>query len=240
VARALAADPPVLLMDEPFSAVDPLVRGSLQDQLIALQTELHKTIVLVTHDIEEAIKVGDLVALYRQEGTLAQVGTPERLLGSPADDYVANFVGFERGIRRLSFFPAAGLDLSDGPVLGADATVAKALATQEPWILVTDDGKPSGWIPAVRLLAMPGDTPLDQVRAEGFGHTFTAGGSLRAALDAAVLSPAGQAIGVDDDGRVLGVATFDQLRAAIQAAEAAQAQAQAQAPESEPDPEPRP
>ena len=220
VARALAADPPVLLMDEPFSAVDPLVRASLQDQLIALQTELHKTIVLVTHDIEEAIKVGDLVALYRQEGRLAQVGTPERLLGAPVDSYVANFVGFDRGIRRLSFFPAAGLDLSAGPVLGADATVAKALATDEPWILVTDDGKPSGWIPAARLLAMPGDTPLAQVTAEGFGHTFTVGsGTLRAALDAAVLSPAGQAIGTGDDGRVLGVATFDQLRAAIQAAE---------------------
>ena len=223
VARALAADPPVLLMDEPFSAVDPLVRASLQDQLIALQTELHKTIVLVTHDIEEAIKVGDLVALYRQEGRLAQVGTPDQLLGSPADDYVAGFVGFDRGIRRLSFFPATGLDLTDGPVLGGDATVAKALATQEPWILITDDGKPSGWIPAARLLAIPADTPLDQVKLEGFGHTFTVGGSLRAALDAAVLSPAGQAIGVDDGGRVLGVASFDQLRAAIQAAEATRA-----------------
>src|SRR5215469_1107515 len=135
VARALAADPPVLLMDEPFSAVDPLVRASLQDQLIALQTELHKTIVLVTHDIEEAIKVGDLVALYRQEGLLAQVATPERLLGAPVDSYVADFVGFDRGIRRLSFFPAAGLDLDAGPVLGADATVAKAQAAGEPWIL---------------------------------------------------------------------------------------------------------
>jgi osmoprotectant transport system ATP-binding protein len=225
VARALAADPPVLLMDEPFSAVDPLVRASLQDQLIALQTELRKTIVLVTHDIEEAIKVGDLVALFRQEGRLAQVGTPERLLGAPADDYVAGFVGFDRGIRRLSFFPAASLELSAGPVVSADATAAKALATGESWILVTDDGKPRGWIPAARLLAMPGDTPLTQVRAEGFGHTFTAAGSLRAALDAAVLSPAGQAIGVDDAGRALGVASFDELRAAIVAAEAVAAEA---------------
>jgi osmoprotectant transport system ATP-binding protein len=222
VARALAADPPVLLMDEPFSAVDPLVRASLQDQLITLQTELRKTIVLVTHDIEEAIKVGDLVALFRPDGRLAQVGTPERLLGSPADDYVAGFVGFDRGIRRLSFFAAAALDLSTGPVLDGAATVAKAQATGEPWILVTGDGKPRGWVPAHRLATLPGDTPLASARAEGIGHTFAVGdGSLRAALDAAVLSPAGQAIGVDADGRVAGVATFDQLRAAIQAADSA-------------------
>ena len=225
VARALAADPPVLLMDEPFSAVDPIVRASLQDQLITLQTELRKTIVLVTHDIEEAIKVGDLVALLRPEGRLAQVGTPERLLGTPADDYVADFVGFDRGIRRLSFFPAAGLPLSTEPVLGADATVAKATAGGQPWVLVTDgDGKPRGWVSAARMATLPGETALAQVPAEGYGHAFTMGAdSLRAALDAAVLSPAGQAIAVDDSGRVLGVATFDQLRGAIQSADAADA-----------------
>src|SRR5262249_28771397 len=175
VARALAADPPVLLMDEPFSAVDPVVRAALQDQLIALQTELHKTIVLVTHDIEEAIKVGDLVALYRPEGHLAQFGPPERLLGAPVDDYVAGFVGFDRGIRRLSFFPAAGLPLSTEPVLGDGATVAKAQATGEPWILIVNGGKPHGWVPAARLAGHPGDTPLDQGRADAAGDTFPAG-----------------------------------------------------------------
>ena len=222
VARALAADPPVLLMDEPFSAVDPVVRASLQDQLIALQTELHKTIVLVTHDIEEAIKVGDLVALYRPEGRLAQLGTPERLLGAPVDDYVAGFVGFDRGIRRLSFFPAGGLSMSTGQVLGADATVAKAQATGEPWILIVNGGQPRGWVSAAALGEFPGDTELGQVRHGGVGHTFTVGDdSLRAALDAAVLSPAGHAVGVDADGQVVGVATFDQIRAAIQAADKA-------------------
>jgi osmoprotectant transport system ATP-binding protein len=222
VARALAADPPVLLMDEPFSAVDPVVRASLQDQLIALQTELHKTVVLVTHDIEEAIKVGDLVALYRPHGQIAQFDTPERLLGAPADDYVAGFVGFDRGIRRLSFFSTASLSLNTEPVLGAGAAVAKARATGEPWILVVDGGKPRGWVPSDRLGQHPDDMRLGQVPAEAFGHTFTVGtDSLRAALDAAVLSPAGQAIGVDDDGQVVGVATFDQLRAAVQAAQTA-------------------
>jgi osmoprotectant transport system ATP-binding protein len=218
VARALAADPPVLLMDEPFSAVDPVVRAALQDQLLSLQAELRKTIVLVTHDIEEAIKVGDLVALYRPHGTLAQVASPEQLLAAPADDYVADFVGFDRGIRRLSFFPAAGLALDGGPVMPGDATVAKALGVGQPWICVTDgDGRPSGWLSASVLAAAPGDTPLREVPAEPVGHAFTVGAdSLRAALDAAVLSPAGLAAGVDSEGRVLGVASFDQLRSAIQ------------------------
>jgi osmoprotectant transport system ATP-binding protein len=221
VARALAADPPVLLMDEPFSAVDPIVRATLQDELIRLQTELRKTVVLVTHDIEEAIKVGDIVALYRPHGTLAQIGAPERLLGDPVDDYVKDFVGFDRGIRRLSFFPAAGLDLDTAPVLPADTAVAKATATGQAWILVTSDGVPQGWVPAHRLGAYPGGTPLGEVPHEQYGHTFTIGtDSLRAALDAAVLSPAGRAIGVDGSGRVSGVLGYEQLRAAVQAAEA--------------------
>ncbi len=125
VARALAADPPVLLMDEPFSAVDPVVRASLQDQLIALQKELRKTIVLVTHDIEEAIKVGDLVALFRPHGVIAQLDTPERLLGAPVDDYVAGFVGFDRGIRRLSFVRASGRALGTGPVFSDRPSTGK-------------------------------------------------------------------------------------------------------------------
>jgi osmoprotectant transport system ATP-binding protein len=231
VARALAADPPVLLMDEPFSAVDPIVRASLQDQLIALQTELQKTIVMVTHDIEEAIKVGDIVALFRPHGVLAQLGPPERLLGEPADDYVAGFVGFDRGIRRLSFFPARGLPLDTTLVLSADATVAKATAVGQPWVLMTDgDGKPRGWVSAERLATLSGDTPLSQVPADGYGHAFTVDtDTLRAALDAAVLSPAGQAIAMDSDGRLVGVVTFDQLRVAIQAADVADAAGAARA-----------
>jgi osmoprotectant transport system ATP-binding protein len=219
VARALAADPPVLLMDEPFSAVDPVVRASLQDQLLSLQAELRKTIVLVTHDIEEAIKVGDLVALFRPHGKLAQVAPPEQLLAGPADDYVAGFVGFDRGIRRLSFVSTTGLTLDTSAVLPAQATVADALATGKPWICVSEAQRPRGWADTATLAALPGGTPLGQVPAEPVGHPFTVGSdSLRAALDAAVLSPAGQAVAVDGDGLVLGVATFDQLRAAIQAA----------------------
>ena len=142
VARALAADPPVLLMDEPFSAVDPIVRATLQDELLRLQADLRKTVVFVTHDIEEAIKVGDLVAVFRPGGKLVQLDTPERLLGYPADEYVEDFVGFDRGIRRLSFFDAMGLELDLAAVLpqettAADATqVAKGIGEQ--WVLVVD------------------------------------------------------------------------------------------------------
>ncbi|HEY0935523.1 MAG TPA: ATP-binding cassette domain-containing protein [Trebonia sp.] len=226
VARALAADPPVLLMDEPFSAVDPVVRASLQNELLSLQAQLQKTIVLVTHDIEEAIKVGDVVALFHPHGTLAQVAPPEELLAAPADDYVAGFVGFDRGIRRLSFVQTGELKLSPGPVLPPDATVAQARAAGQPWLLVTGaEGAPRGWVNTAKLAALPADTPLAQAGTEALGHSFVVGrDSLRAALDAAVLSPAGQAVGVDGDGRVLGVASFDQLRAAIQAADSGRSQ----------------
>jgi ABC-type proline/glycine betaine transport system ATPase subunit len=102
VARALAADPPVLLMDEPFAAVDPVVRARLQDEFLRLQDELDKTVVLVTHDIDEAVKMGDKVAVLAEGGHLAQFGTPAELLGHPADDFVADFVGSTAGLRRLT------------------------------------------------------------------------------------------------------------------------------------------
>jgi osmoprotectant transport system ATP-binding protein len=231
VARALAADPPVLLMDEPFSAVDPIVRASLQDELIRLQAELHKTIVLVTHDVEEAIKVGDLVAVFRPGGLLAQLDTPERLLGKPADEYVEDFVGFDRGIRRLSFFDAAGLDLAFDAILTEDAQAAEAAAVAkragEPWVLVTNaQRKPTGWAAVDQLQAASPTARLSEVPLVSYGHTFRpAANSLRAALDATVLSPTGRAIGVDEDGQVIGVTSYDRLRAAIQAAQEAADQA---------------
>jgi osmoprotectant transport system ATP-binding protein len=109
VARALAADPPVMLMDEPFSAVDPVVREGLHREFLRLQKDLGKTIAMVTHDIDEAIKLGDVVVILRQGGRLAQIGTPQELLDHPADEFVAEFVGRDRGLRSLSFDTAAGL-----------------------------------------------------------------------------------------------------------------------------------
>ena len=227
VARALAADPPVLLMDEPFSAVDPIVRASLQDELIRLQAELHKTIVMVTHDVEEAIKVGDIVAVFRPGGHLAQMDTPDRLLGAPADDYVEDFIGFDRGIRRLSFFSAASLDLKFDAMLDAHTTIEEARRVAQDgdheWVLLLDSQRrPAGWIAAADLVLRPGDYRLGDVPVTAVGHTFRpAADSLRAALDATVLSRTERAVGVDEDGRVIGVTSYERLREAIRTAEEA-------------------
>ncbi len=228
VARALAADPPVLLMDEPFSAVDPIVRASLQDELLRLQAELRKTVVFVTHDIEEAIKVGDQVAIFRPHGVVAQVDTPQRLLAEPVDSYVEDFLGFDRGIRRLSFLAAGTLELDTSAIAAQDSTAAEALAKArtagEQWILVIDSERlPQGWLATAELESAPGDTKLAGLPlSAGLGHTFRVDSdSLRAALDATVLSVTGRAVGVDAGGRVAGVTSYDRLREAIQRANAA-------------------
>jgi len=142
VARALAADPPVLLMDEPFGAVDPIVRGRLQDEFLKLQRDLGKTVMLVTHDIDEAVRLGDKVAVFSPGGRLAQYDGPARLLGAPADDFVAEFVGAARGLRRLAVTPIAEADLEPvgarppSVTVSAGATLEDALATA----MRSDDG----------------------------------------------------------------------------------------------------
>jgi osmoprotectant transport system ATP-binding protein len=219
VARALAADPPVLLMDEPFSAVDPVVRKGLQDELLRIQDELGKTIVFVTHDIDEAIKLGTMVAVMREGGHLAQYAPPAQLLSHPADAFVEDFLGADRGIRRLSFFPSAELPLTTAPVIPADATAEQIAAPGEPWLLVTDaDGHPLGWGERRDLTA--GD--IKTGRLVPHGRPFAPGtDSLRAALDCAVLSPAGYAVAVDGTGRVTGVVSQQTIGEAIRDAHAA-------------------
>ncbi len=140
VARALAADPPVMLMDEPFSAVDPVVREQLQNEFLRLQGELSKTIVFVTHDIDEAIKLGDQVAVMRVGGKLAQLATPADLLSNPVDDFVAGFVGRDRGYRALGFEPVPGLQLDPETTvrMGSDVSAAAAVA-RDGWVLVVDE-----------------------------------------------------------------------------------------------------
>jgi osmoprotectant transport system ATP-binding protein len=225
VARALAADPPVLLMDEPFSAVDPVVRKGLQDELLRLQDELGKTIVFVTHDIDEAVKLGSMVAVLRTGGRLAQFAPPAELLSNPADPFVEDFLGADRGIRRLSFFSSAGLDLLTAPIVAVDATAEQiaaraAAGTREgvPYLLVTGvDGTPLGW-------AEPGDLTAGDIRPERLlpcGRPFVAGtDSLRAALDCAVLSPTGWAVAVDGEGRAAGVVSQQSIGEAIRGAHA--------------------
>ncbi|MEW1824483.1 ABC transporter ATP-binding protein [Streptomyces sp. NPDC088196] len=222
VARALAADPPVLLMDEPFSAVDPVVRKGLQDELLRLQEELGKTIVFVTHDIDEAIKLGTMVAVLRTGGKLAQFAPPAELLSDPADAFVEDFLGTDRGIRRLSFFSSAGLDLKTSPIVAVDSTaeqIAERTAPDVPYLLVTDlDGRPLGWSEPGALTA----GAVDTAQLLAYGRPFEAGkDSLRAALDGAVLSPTGWAVGVDGTGRVVGVVSQGAVGEAIRSAHAA-------------------
>jgi osmoprotectant transport system ATP-binding protein len=122
VARALAVDPPLMLMDEPFGAIDPINRGRLQNQFLRLQEQIRKTVVFVTHDIDEALKMGDRIAVMKEGGVLAQYATPQELLQSPADDFVESFVGADRGLKELALYRVRDLDL--GPVrVGSPVTV---------------------------------------------------------------------------------------------------------------------
>ena len=120
VARALAADPPVMLMDEPFGAVDPIVRARLQDEFLDIQERLRKTIVFVTHDIDEAIKLGDRIAILNVGGKLEQYAPAEEILREPANDFVREFVGAERGLKRLALIKVGDIPLEDGPVVAPD------------------------------------------------------------------------------------------------------------------------
>src|SRR3954449_614359 len=177
VARALAADPPVMLMDEPFSAVDPIVRDGLQKEFLRLQSELGKTIAFVTHDIDEAIKLGDKVAIFRVGGHLAQLGSPQDLLENPADDFVADFVGRDRGFRGLSFYTAEDLEVDP---------VSEYVDRRDGVRLVLDaDGRPTGWY-------VDGPDRLRPLPA-----TFTTADTLRLVTDLAITSPAGAAVRVD-------------------------------------------
>ncbi len=219
VARALAADPPVMLMDEPFSAVDPVVRAQLQDEFLRLQGELSKTIVFVTHDIDEAIKLGDQVAVLRVGGQLAQLAAPAELLSRPADAFVAGFVGRDRGYRALGFTIADELPLHDEPAvaLGSDLADASASA-REGWVLVVDaDRRPQGWL---ALTGVPHSALRGQVAAEllNLGGTLAAeGGTLREALDAALSSPSGRGVVVDRDGRFAGTVSASEVLERIEA-----------------------
>ncbi|MDR3083549.1 MAG: ABC transporter ATP-binding protein [Streptomyces sp.] len=221
VARALAADPPVLLMDEPFSAVDPVVRKGLQEELLRIQEELGKTIVFVTHDIDEAIRLGTMVAVMRTGGRLAQFAPPAELLSSPADAFVEDFLGADRGIRRLSFFTSETLELKKTPIVAVDSSaeqIASRTTPETPYLLVTGlDGRPMGWSEPEGLVA--GDIDPGQLLPYGRPFEYEKD-SLRAALDGAVLSPTGWAVAVDGTGRVVGVVSQQAIGAAIRAAHA--------------------
>ena len=214
VARALAADPPVLLMDEPFSAVDPVVRANLQDVLLRLQSELGKTILFVTHDIDEAIKLGDKVAVLRTGGILAQYDEPGTLLAHPADEFVEGFVGRDRGYRGLGFLSADGLPIGELATvpLGTPSATAREIIG-DGWAIVVDtDQRPQGWVRVGQLA--DGPVTADSLTAGGSLYD-TEAGSLRGALDAALSSPSGLGVAVDADGAVIGSVSAEDVLAVL-------------------------
>jgi osmoprotectant transport system ATP-binding protein len=212
VARALAVDPPIMLMDEPFGAVDPIVRGRLQDEFLRLQQEVRKTIVFVTHDIDEAIKMGDRIAILRQGGILAQYAPPEELLAEPASDFVADFLGPERGLKRLALIPVSAVKAEPGPVVSPDDDGGAALAAAEAfgcdWVVVVDDRRLLGWVDATEACkrARVGDAEVRPFKLQ-----VNADDSLRAALNAMVQSHTGVAVRVSDGDRYEGLVTLELL-----------------------------
>ncbi|HJR25728.1 MAG TPA: ATP-binding cassette domain-containing protein [Acidimicrobiales bacterium] len=213
VARALAADPPVLLMDEPFGAVDPIVRGRLQRELLDLQAKVRKTIVLVTHDIDEAVALGDQVAVLNVGGVLEQYAPPDELLAAPANAFVASFLGAERSIKRLALATVASLDLDGGHWIDRSATVAAAeevlARTGSDWLGLVEDGRFAGWVSATEVAAAAslGDLspvpPAAKVRAES---------SLREALEVILTQRTPTAVVEDAEGRFRGLVQLEAIR----------------------------
>jgi len=215
VARALAADPPVLLMDEPFGAVDPILRGRLQDELMSLQAQLHKTIVFVTHDIDEAIRLGDRVAILNLGGVLERHGTPEEVLRAPGSEFVEAFLGEGRGLKRLSLVQVTAVELPAGPVVDRTATVESVREVMEregvDWVAVLDGHRLLGWVWG-KDVGREGGVPVDQVRP--FRVTVPVPASLREALDAIVNTRNNIAVVCDGD-RYLGMLTLEHLSAEL-------------------------
>ncbi|OIJ92404.1 ABC transporter ATP-binding protein [Streptomyces sp. MUSC 14] len=214
VARALAADPPVLLMDEPFGAVDPVVREQLQDEFLRMQAAVRKTVLLVTHDIEEAVRLGDRIAVYGQ-GRIEQFDTPGAVLGAPATPYVASFVGADRGLKRLSVTEIEPDDLEQPPVARLDEPAGRAeerlRAEGARWAVVLDpDGDLHGWVGLDALAA--GGTVGERT------HRMTAwvpvGAPLKQAFGVMLQYDAGW-VAVLDGARFLGVLTPAKLHEAL-------------------------
>jgi osmoprotectant transport system ATP-binding protein len=217
VARALAADPPVLLMDEPFGAVDPIVRSRLQDELLALQDRVRKTIVLVTHDIDEAITVGDRIAVLNTGGRLEQYGSPDDLLAHPANEFVEAFLGAERSLKRLTLAKVSDLELSGGPVVAADATPTEARQVMDReasnWVGVVRDERFLGWVPRE---ALDGQGTVGDIEASPPAAQVRPASSLREALEVIMNSRSSAAV-VADGERFGGLVTLEKIRAGLEA-----------------------
>ncbi len=212
VARALAADPPVLLMDEPFGAIDPITRAELQDEFVRMQAELSKTIVFVTHDLDEAVRLGDRIALFATGGHLVQVDTPDALLASPHGEFATSFVGRDRGLRRLEVTTVDRAHLVAVPrvevTTSGDELRTVIDGNSPPVAVVLDD---AGHLTGYRTL----DGPDDLRSGIAAPEAVTAGRTtLREAMAALLLDDEGWLPVSDDDGRFLGALTPDAIHRA--------------------------
>jgi osmoprotectant transport system ATP-binding protein len=210
VARALGVDPPVLLMDEPFGAIDPITRDRLQAEFLRLQAEVGKTILFVTHDLDEAVRLGDRIAVLRQGGVLEQYAAPAEVLGRPGSPFVADFVGEDRGLKRLSVIPVDVTALEKPVIVAPDATLADARAAL--------GGRPAAVVDAGGRLV--GELYPDDASGEGTvgercrppGPAVAPSASLKDVTSALLLSDSGW-VAVVDDGRLLGVVTPELVHA---------------------------
>jgi osmoprotectant transport system ATP-binding protein len=217
VARAMAADPPVLLMDEPFGAIDPITRDRLQDEFLRLQQEIKKTIVFVTHDIDEAVKMGDRIAILQQRSKIAQYDTPEKILTDPANEFVQDFIGSGPSIKRLSLSRVSDIETADWPVArltdSHDEVRDKMQRSGKGYVLLLDDqDRPRRWVGAE-------DVEHDDASLAETGRPAVAiveaNANLYNTLDTMITSYKGSAIVVDDEDRYQGVVDFATVLEAI-------------------------
>jgi osmoprotectant transport system ATP-binding protein len=217
VARAMSADPDVMLMDEPFGAIDPITRDRLQNEFLRIQSEVKKTIVFVTHDIDEAIKMGDRIAILREGSQIAQYDTPERILVDPADDFVADFIGRGASLKRLSLSRVRDIELGEWPTADEDTDPADArrvlLASDKGCLLVLDDRRrPRSWVSAHHLSAV-GERKLSEVGLPI--AVVTPHATLSDTLNEMLTARYSTAVVVEDSGAYAGVVEIDTINEAI-------------------------
>lgn len=219
VARALGADPDVMLMDEPFGAIDPITRDRLQNEFLRVQSLLGKTIVFVTHDIDEAIKMGDRIAILGERSVVKQIDTPERILALPADDFVDDFIGSGSTLKGLHFERVSGLDLKPYPTITLDESVEAGLATLKTsgreWLLLLDEKqRPARWLRASNLNGVSSTRDLltmgQQVRSR-----VEENATLHDTLEEMLKSSTGRACVVDKRGQFLGAVEISHLTEVI-------------------------
>jgi osmoprotectant transport system ATP-binding protein len=226
VVRAMAADPAVMLMDEPFGAVDPIRRDRLQNEFLRLQAKVRKTIVFVTHDVDEAIKMANRIAILQKGGILAQYDTPDAILARPASEFVERFVGADRGLKRLSLGRVGDVPLIEAVIVQAGEARAEARKRLEEQgearyaLLVDDRRRPLGWIDRRDLV---GDGAVDPASATPGAPTLERESTLRDALSAMLTSSVQLGVVVDERDAVIGLISVDSISEMLRAPMTAEA-----------------